>query len=220
MHCELSVDALNTYSQPFETRHSEAGARCDAEWYHGAMSREDCQRVMAPVETGKFLVRDSVTKRGRFALSICAPPNAYGTILIKHYLIRLYCVPLDDGVNGAIHVGIHERVLFNNLEQLISYYRSGANGLACRLSKPVSRFPSDVEMDDDYIMWSDVDKSLVALVQVPSVRNVPSQIGSAISMHSIDTVSTSSSLSLNSLDQVEPTFEEPAAKRRRRDDFI
>lgn len=106
------------------------------DWYHGRIKRAEAEKVlnMNGVE-GSFLIRESESKPGQYALSIRT-----GTI-VKHYSIRT----LDDG--GYF---ITSRVTFKTLEQLVEHYRKDADGLTCSLRdacKPLEQQPETHGLD-------------------------------------------------------------------------
>nr|4F59_A Chain A, Proto-oncogene tyrosine-protein kinase Src [Homo sapiens]4F5A_A Chain A, Proto-oncogene tyrosine-protein kinase Src [Homo sapiens]4F5B_A Chain A, Proto-oncogene tyrosine-protein kinase Src [Homo sapiens] len=96
------------------------------EWYFGKITRRESERLLLNAENprGTFLVRESETVKGAYALSVSDFDNAKG-LNVKHYLIR----KLD---SGGFY--ITSRTQFNSLQQLVAYYSKHADGLCHRLT--------------------------------------------------------------------------------------
>eukprot|EP00730_Choanoeca_flexa_P017829 TRINITY_DN8623_c0_g2_i2.p1 TRINITY_DN8623_c0_g2~~TRINITY_DN8623_c0_g2_i2.p1 ORF type:complete len:504 (+),score=128.29 TRINITY_DN8623_c0_g2_i2:270-1781(+) len=92
------------------------------DWYHGRIKRAEAEKVlMLTGSEGSFLIRESESKPGQFALSIRTAE------IVKHYSIRT----LDAG--GYY---ITSRVTFQSLRELVDHYRRDADGLTCMLREP------------------------------------------------------------------------------------
>ncbi|EDR48627.1 uncharacterized protein MONBRDRAFT_44220 [Monosiga brevicollis MX1] len=92
------------------------------DWYHGRIKRAEAEKVlMLTGVEGSFLIRESESKPGQYALSIRTGD------IVKHYSIRT----LDEG--GYY---ITSRVTFRTLQELVSHYRESADGLTCKLREP------------------------------------------------------------------------------------
>uniref|UniRef100_A0A8C4XBA6 Tyrosine-protein kinase n=1 Tax=Erpetoichthys calabaricus TaxID=27687 RepID=A0A8C4XBA6_ERPCA len=91
------------------------------EWYFGKITRRESERLLLNVENrrGTFLVRESETTKGAYCLSVLDYDSTRG-LNVKHYKIR----KLD---SGGFY--ITSRTQFNNLQQLVTYYRKHADGL-------------------------------------------------------------------------------------------
>lgn len=94
-------------------------------WYVGRIPRQAAERQLMnnlnPI--GSFLIRESESRHGDFSLSVRDIDD------VKHYKIRKL-----DGNNG---VYIAKRVVFPNLQLLVQYYQSNADGLCCQLTSSV-----------------------------------------------------------------------------------
>ena len=120
----------------------------------GRVKRQDAERRLRKFgsKPGSFLVRESDTQIGNFALSIFDGSN------VKHYRIRR-------ADSGGFFVTPNQ--IFHNLNLLILHYQSGANGLVTKLGEPclwhssVARLESSAEtiLKDD--LW-EVDRSTLA----------------------------------------------------------
>ncbi|VDM95361.1 unnamed protein product [Thelazia callipaeda] len=90
-------------------------------WYHGNITREHTEKILARRADGTFLVRDSTNFPGDFTL--CMAYNGK----VEHY--RIY------QLNGVLTCDHEEN--FVNLTQLIAHYKRDADGLCHRLITPV-----------------------------------------------------------------------------------
>ncbi|KAK7099624.1 tyrosine-protein kinase Fyn-like isoform X1 [Littorina saxatilis] len=102
------------------------------DWFFGQVTRKEAERALkAPTASlGSFLVRESETSPGSYALSVRDNPadtSRGGEPVVRHYKIR----NKDDG--GCY---IATRRTFSNLMELISHYKESADGLCQRLVKP------------------------------------------------------------------------------------
>eukprot|EP00045_Choanoeca_perplexa_P006657 m.57320 g.57320 ORF g.57320 m.57320 type:complete len:503 (+) comp13722_c0_seq1:274-1782(+) len=92
------------------------------DWYHGRIKRAEAEKVLVLTgNEGSFLIRESESKPGQYALSIRTGD------IVKHYSIRT----LDAG--GYY---ITSRVTFQSLRELVEHYRRDADGLTCMLREP------------------------------------------------------------------------------------
>eukprot|EP00794_Sanderia_malayensis_P010938 gene10938-12099_t len=99
------VREINTYLDI----HGSALTLNAREWFHGALSRYDCEKLLWNFgETGEFLLRESESKIGDYSLSL-------RTSKIKHFKIKV-----DD---GCFSIGQRS---FSSMEELIRHYKKTA----------------------------------------------------------------------------------------------
>uniref|UniRef100_A0A674CEW2 Tyrosine-protein kinase n=1 Tax=Salmo trutta TaxID=8032 RepID=A0A674CEW2_SALTR len=86
------------------------------EWFYKGVSRKDAERQLlaSANKTGSFMIRDSETTKGSYSLSVRDSDSQSGDT-VKHYKIRT----LD---NGGFYIS--PRITFNNLQELVSHYKS------------------------------------------------------------------------------------------------
>uniref|UniRef100_A0A915AKQ9 Tyrosine-protein kinase n=1 Tax=Parascaris univalens TaxID=6257 RepID=A0A915AKQ9_PARUN len=106
-------------------------------WFHGNISREHTERLLAEKADGTFLVRESTNFPGDFTLCMAYKGK------VEHY--RIY------QTNGVLTCDHEES--FENLTQLISHYKRDADGLCHRLVTPIiaEKYrlgPGSVNIDD------------------------------------------------------------------------
>lgn len=101
------------------------------DWYFGQVTRKEAERTLKCTETklGSFLVRDSETSPGSYALSVRDNPDPLkpGEIVVRHYKVR----NKDDG--GCY---ITARKTFPTISELVDHYINNADGLCQQLSSP------------------------------------------------------------------------------------
>lgn len=105
------------------------------DWFFGKVSRKDAEKMLmlASNPRGTFLIRNSEQTTGAFSLSIRDFEPTKGDH-VKHYKVKT----MDSG--GFF---VTTKKTFSALQELISYYMEGANGLchkltiACPKPKPV-----------------------------------------------------------------------------------
>lgn len=105
----------------------------DAEdWFFGKISRSDAfNRLYSPgLQKGTFLVRESETKPGTYALSI-RDESINGEAHIKHYRLQQ--------TRDTKMYYISDQKHFHTVMDVIQYYKGAANGLCCRLSQAAPR---------------------------------------------------------------------------------
>ncbi|XP_061418424.1 tyrosine-protein kinase SRK2-like [Lethenteron reissneri] len=92
-------------------------------WYFGDIKRADAEKyLLADVNTtGAFLIRQSESRKTDYSLSVRDGST------VKHYRIRQL-----DGEGGFF---ISRRVTFQNLIELVQYYKSNSDGLCMALQK-------------------------------------------------------------------------------------
>ncbi|VDK43743.1 unnamed protein product [Anisakis simplex] len=90
-------------------------------WFHGNITREQTERLLADKADGTFLVRESTNFPGDFTLCMTYRGK------VEHY--RIY------QTNGLLTCDHEEN--FENLTQLISHYKRDADGLCHRLVTPI-----------------------------------------------------------------------------------
>ncbi|OQR72636.1 tyrosine-protein kinase Src64B-like [Tropilaelaps mercedesae] len=99
------------------------------DWFFGRISRKDAEKMlmMDSNPRGTFLIRHrEQTQAGGYSLSIKDYEASKGDH-VKHYKIKT----LDQ---GGFYVTT--KMTFSSLQQLVSYYSEGANGLCHRLTLP------------------------------------------------------------------------------------
>uniref|UniRef100_A0A4W5K9B4 Tyrosine-protein kinase n=1 Tax=Hucho hucho TaxID=62062 RepID=A0A4W5K9B4_9TELE len=89
------------------------------EWFFKGVSRKDAERQLlaSANKTGSFMIRDSETTKGSYSLSV-RDSDAQSGDTVKHYKIRT----LD---NGGFYIS--PRITFNNLQELVSHYKTTYN---------------------------------------------------------------------------------------------
>lgn len=114
-----------------------AGSDQPMPWFHGNITREHTERLLANKPDGTFLVRESTNYPGDFTLCMTFRGK------VEHY--RIY-------QNNGLLTCDHEEN-FENLTQLISHYKRDADGLCHRLVTPIIgekfRIPRDALTLDD-----------------------------------------------------------------------
>ena len=93
-------------------------------WFHGRIDRSAAETLLLrkPID-GLFLVRESTNYPGDFALCVCYQRK------VEHYRVMYR----DDKLT------VDEESMFTNLTQLVEHYLRGADGLICRLNKPLKK---------------------------------------------------------------------------------
>lgn len=99
------------------------------DWFFGPVTRKEAERALKAVEArmGYFLVRESETNPGTYALSVRDYDAEKGDTVIRHYRIR----NKDDG--GCY---IAAKRSFGSILELVSHYETQADGLCQCLSHP------------------------------------------------------------------------------------
>lgn len=99
-------------------------------WFHGSISRQDAEELLlkAGKTDGLFLVRESVTQVGSYALSMC----------FNNRIIHYHAQRQPDGM-----VAIEDGPKFPGPVELVHYHSLQLDGLLCKLLKPCLR-PSGV----------------------------------------------------------------------------
>ena len=93
----------------------------DLLWFHGRITRDTAVHILRDNGggEGKFLVRESTSRSGDYVVSLIH------NSLPQHFQIQ--CL-------GDFYYKIDNGPLFQGLDQLINYYRMGANGLPTKLT--------------------------------------------------------------------------------------
>uniref|UniRef100_A0A0N5A9U1 Tyrosine-protein kinase n=1 Tax=Syphacia muris TaxID=451379 RepID=A0A0N5A9U1_9BILA len=106
-------------------------------WFHGNITRERTEKLLANRSDGTFLVRDSTNFPGDYTLCMAYKGK------VEHY--RIY-----HQTNGRLTCDHEEN--FENLTELVKHYKRDADGLCCRLATPIiedkyciSRDPLSIE---------------------------------------------------------------------------
>lgn len=108
--------------------HSTVGVRYQADgdhpmpWFHGNISREQTEKLLANQCDGTFLVRQSTNFPGDFTLCVAFKGK------VEHY--RIY-----NQTNGRLTCDHEEN--FENLTELVKHYKRDADGLCCKLAAPI-----------------------------------------------------------------------------------
>ncbi|XP_028411358.1 tyrosine-protein kinase CSK-like [Dendronephthya gigantea] len=93
-------------------------------WFHGRIDRLQAENLLLKKpEDGLFLVRESTNYPGDFALCVCYLRK------VEHYRVMYQ----DDKLT------VDEDSSFTNLTQLVNHYLEGADGLICRLNRPLKK---------------------------------------------------------------------------------
>ncbi|XP_031619936.1 uncharacterized protein LOC116338666 [Contarinia nasturtii] len=115
----------------------------DAPWFQIGVPREISLEVLRRKNPGEFLVRESSTKPGCFALSLRAPPPAPKVV---HYLILR--TPRGYKIKGCAKE-------FTSLKALITHHSVMPEQLPCPLALPRPKhLPTERRNLDDYEIYS------------------------------------------------------------------
>ncbi|XP_053309647.1 growth factor receptor-bound protein 7 isoform X2 [Spea bombifrons] len=109
---------------PCQTSLNSAGIHKTQAWYHGRLSRDETQRLIAQqgMVDGVFLVRESTRNPNGFVLSLCH------TQKIKHYLI----LPCEE--DGKPYFSMDDgQTKFVDLIQLVEFHQINRGILPCTL---------------------------------------------------------------------------------------
>jgi len=92
-------------------------------WFHGKIPRQRAEEILRPREDGLFLVRESTNYPGDYTMCVCYDQK------VEHYRVLFQNNKLT----------IDEEEYFENLSKLVDYYKKDADGLVCKLSKPLKK---------------------------------------------------------------------------------
>ncbi|XP_078133632.1 tyrosine-protein kinase Lck [Sander vitreus] len=138
------AESLTTGQQGFIPHNFVAMTTVETEpWFFKNLSRNEAMRILlAPGNTlGSFLIRESETNKGSFALSIRDLDQDTGEG-VKHYRIR----NMD---SGGFY--ITAKISFNSLKELVQHHSRDADGLCTKLGKPCqSRAPQKPWWQDEW----------------------------------------------------------------------
>lgn len=129
----------------------------DAEdWFFGKISRSDAfNRLYSNgIQKGTFLVRESETKPGTYALSI-RDETQFGEPHVKHYRLQ------RTGNTGMYYISDQKH--FHTVQDVIQYYKEGANGLCCRLTTAAPR-SAPTFLSLAHSVW-EIERSSLQLVE-------------------------------------------------------
>lgn len=123
-------------------------------WFFGAIKRTDAEKQLLYSEnqTGAFLIRESESQKGDFALSVLDEG------VVKHYRIRR----LDEG--GFF---LARRRTFPTLNEFVSHYTKTSDGLCVKLGKPCLKIQVPAPFDLSYKtvdQW-EIDRSSIQLLK-------------------------------------------------------
>ncbi|XP_061283496.1 tyrosine-protein kinase FRK [Bos javanicus] len=123
-------------------------------WFFGAIKRTDAEKQLLYSEnqTGAFLIRESESQKGDFALSVLDEG------VVKHYRIRR----LDEG--GFF---LSRRRTFSTLNEFVSHYTKTSDGLCVKLGKPCLKIQVPAPFDLSYKtvdQW-EIDRSSIQLLK-------------------------------------------------------
>lgn len=123
-------------------------------WFFGAIKRADAQKQLLYPEnrTGAFLIRESESQKGDFALSVLDAG------IVKHYRIRR----LDE---GAFY--LTRRKTFSTLSEFVSHYTKTSDGLCIKLGKPCLKIQVPATFDLSYQtvdLW-EIDRNSIQLLR-------------------------------------------------------
>ena len=92
-------------------------------WYHGNITRAKAELTLSSEVNGSFLVRNSTTKPGKYALSLRDDGST------KHYVINI------DHLTRQCYIKTPE-LSFQGLPELVEHHSKNADGLATTLRYP------------------------------------------------------------------------------------
>ncbi|XDC57723.1 hypothetical protein R6Z07M_008905 [Ovis aries] len=123
-------------------------------WFFGAIKRTEAEKQLLYSEnqTGAFLIRESESQKGDFALSVLEEG------VVKHYRIRR----LDEG--GFF---LTRRRTFSTLNEFVSHYTKTSDGLCVKLGKPCLKIQVPAPFDLSYKtvdQW-EIDRSSIQLLK-------------------------------------------------------
>lgn len=97
-------------------------------WFHGCITRQEAEDflIKAGKNDGLYLVRESISQVGSYALSMC-----YNNKIIHYHAQRT-----SDG-----HVAIEDGPRFPGPVELVRYHSVQLDGLLCKLITPCCRKP-------------------------------------------------------------------------------
>ncbi|XP_040916192.1 tyrosine-protein kinase Lck [Toxotes jaculatrix] len=138
------AESLTTGQQGFIPFNFVAMTTVETEpWFFKNISRNEAMRLLlAPGNTqGSFLIRESETTPGSYALSVRDLDHNTGDE-VKHYKIR----NMD---NGGFYISA--KISFNSLKELVQHHSRETDGLCTRLVKPCqSRAPQKPWWQDEW----------------------------------------------------------------------
>ncbi|XP_008590200.1 PREDICTED: SH2 domain-containing protein 1B [Galeopterus variegatus] len=101
----------------------------DLPYYHGPLTKRDCETLLLKGEDGNFLLRDSESMPG--VLCLCV---SFKNIVYTYRIFRekngYYKIQTAEGIPKQI---------FPNLKELVSKFAKPDQGLAVHLSNPIMR---------------------------------------------------------------------------------
>jgi hypothetical protein len=100
-------------------------------WFHGKISRQETEELLHPRTDGLFLVRESTSSTGDYALSVCFDKE------VVHYLIEY-----KSGVLSFTNiVGFFPNCSsYDNLLELVEHHKRHADGLCTVLRKSLDKW--------------------------------------------------------------------------------
>ncbi|KAF6364452.1 fyn related Src family tyrosine kinase [Rhinolophus ferrumequinum] len=123
-------------------------------WFFGTIKRADAEKQLLYSEnqTGAFLIRESESQKGEFALSVLDER------VVKHYRIRR----LDEG--GFFLV---RRRIFSTLNEFVSHYTKTSDGLCVKLGKPCLKrqVPAPFDLSYKTVDQWEIDRHSVQLLK-------------------------------------------------------
>lgn len=141
-----SMSGLNGFGNRSE-RETELMARVKAtylEWYLPHKSREAVESVLREMEPGSFIIRNSVSRAGSFALAIRAPDDISRTSgysksgPVKHFFITT--VTSSDGRNDGVQLfGFENQAIFPNLVSFVFHHCIHPCAFPCTLRLPANQ---------------------------------------------------------------------------------
>ncbi|XP_053129996.1 tyrosine-protein kinase BTK isoform X2 [Hemicordylus capensis] len=100
------------------------------EWYLKNITRRQAEQMLKKEgKDGGFIVRDSISKTGKYTVSVFAKSSGDPQGTIRHYVV---CSTPQNQYFLA------EKHLFNSIPELINYHQHNSAGLISRLKYPVS----------------------------------------------------------------------------------
>ncbi|XP_061792292.1 tyrosine-protein kinase Lyn isoform X1 [Nerophis lumbriciformis] len=123
-------------------------------WFFKGMTGKDAERhlLTSANKAGDFIIRDSETSKGNYALSI-RDLDVGGTESVKHYRIRV----LD---HGGFYIS--PKISFPDINSLIKHYQHKAGGLCRKLERPCAKPEAQRPWDKD--AW-EIPKESITMVK-------------------------------------------------------
>ncbi|KAL3313793.1 hypothetical protein Ciccas_007602 [Cichlidogyrus casuarinus] len=159
------------------------------DWYYKGITRQQAEAILLEEQReGCFLVRDSVSKKNTFTLSVTSKdPEMAGKFKVHHYLIlRTSGAAQENGtVNGDQTLYyLSKKHAFPSIEEVVHYHRHNSGGLVVRLrSHPTKDRESPVtaglgldefelDLDELQIEKEEIGKGQFGVVKLGTFRQI------------------------------------------------